>query len=451
MAKSYRQRSASSASSRQRTGSTSAERRSDAASASTAGRRSDAAGTGASVSGRRSDAAGAGAAGRRSDAAGASVSTTGRRSDAAGTGASAAGRRSDAAAAGVRGRRSDAATATRKKSGDTKKSKKSQPERSHVRSPNQVHPRTPKVLDSPSDAPYIEDESSVGSRRSASSLGRTRNSAGSRNTSGYRRRNAATGARKKRGLGLVPKLAIVFGIVLLLFGGAISLYYSNLFPLTNITVAGNVKLQSGYVTSLAAVPEGSTFFRTDREAIRARLLTEPWILDASVERGFPDTLVLRITEQPVAAVVSIVPETANDSVEQWIIAEDGTWIALVEEDVVGHARINPEELVRLVKIKDVSAVVRPVAGVKETDAGIINALTMLNNFSKEMRDMVAVISAPDAVQTTMTLYNNVRVAFGAAVDITAKERAIASLLAEYEGTITYINVRVADRPTHRTV
>ncbi|MDR1358147.1 MAG: cell division protein FtsQ/DivIB, partial [Coriobacteriales bacterium] len=74
---------------------------------------------------------------------------------------------------------------------------------------------------------------------------------------------------------------------------------------------------------------------------------------------------------------------------------------------------------------------------------------LLRDFSPEMRAMVASISAPDAVKTTLTLYNNVGVAFGAAEDIEAKEQAIATLLAEHEGKVTYINVRVADRATYR--
>jgi len=248
----------------------------------------------------------------------------------------------------------------------------------------------------------------------------------------------------------MSKLLVVLVVVVALAGGVTAVYFSSLFPVTNITVTGNSKLQSGYLIRLAAVPEGSTFFRVDTDSIRDRMLMEPWILDVSVDKGFPDTIVLRITEQPIAAVVSIVPETANDSVQQWVIATDGTWIAQVEEDVVGQARINPEELVKLPKIKDISAAVRPVPGEKETDEGIVNALALLNGFSQEMREMVAVISAPDAIKTNLTLFNNVGVAFGIAEDIEAKELAIATLLAENEGTIISINVRVADRATCRT-
>lgn len=248
---------------------------------------------------------------------------------------------------------------------------------------------------------------------------------------------------------MVPKLAIVLVIVVALIGGFTALYFSSVFAITTVEVAGNQKLQSSYVVSLAEVPEDSTILRTDTEGITARLLSEPWIQKVEVERAFPSTLVLHITEQPAAAVVSIVPETANDSTRQWIIAQDGTWIAEVSDDSSSVVQLDAKELVALPKIKDVSAAVRPESGVKETDKGVVNALALLQGFSAEMRAMVASISAPDAVKTALTLYNNVGVAFGAAEDIEAKEKAIATLLSEHEGTITYINVRVADRATYR--
>jgi len=316
-----------------------------------------------------------------------------------------------------------------------------------------VRPTTPRVLDAPagSATPLDLDEEGT-SRRSAGSrsgAGGSSRSGGARRGSSSRRSSSAKkgGMRARSSVGF--KLLVSLAVAIVLSGGIIALYFSPAFPITNVTVAGNSKLQSGYVIKLADVAEGSTFFRVDVESIRARLLTEPWIQDVSVERGFPDTVVLRITEQPIAAVVSIVPGTANDSIQQWVIAMDGTWIAMVEDDVVGHARINAEELVRLTKIRDISAAVRPVPGMIETDEGISNALALLRGFSPEMRGMVSVIAAPDAVRTNLTLSNNVGVAFGAAEDIEAKERAIATLLAEHEGTITFINVRVADHATYR--
>jgi cell division protein FtsQ len=244
-------------------------------------------------------------------------------------------------------------------------------------------------------------------------------------------------------------LAVVLVVLVVVVGGFLALYFSDLFAITRVEVAGNEKLQSSYVLGLAAVPEDSTLLRTDVQGITGRLVAEPWVEQVELERVFPDTLILHITEQPVAAVVDIVPETANDTTKQWIITENGTWISEVNSTSNEGVQIDAEDFVALPKIRDVSAAVRPESGAVESDEGVTNALALLRGFSPEMREMVASISAPDAVKTTLTLYNNVGVAFGAAEDIEAKEQAIATLLAEHEGKITYINVRVANRATYR--
>ena len=322
---------------------------------------------------------------------------------------------------------------------------KYQPKRIHARSSNLVQTTTPRVLDS-SRVSTPEDEGKpsgkAGARReAATSSAKTR---GGRRSTSSQTKKAATQKQSAK-----PKLFIGLGICAVIVAGVVALYFSSVFSITRIEVSGADKLDSQYIINLAEVSEDSTFLRTDVGGIKERLLTEPWIQSAEVDRVFPSTLVLRITEQPIAAVVDIVPETANDVVQKWTISADGTWMSEVNSASSEGVQISEEEYVGIPKIKDVSAAVRPEPGKKVSDEGIINALTLLAGFSPEMRSMVATISAPDAVKTTLTLYNNVGVAFGVAEDIKEKERAIATLLAEYEGTITYINVRVADRATHR--
>ena len=260
------------------------------------------------------------------------------------------------------------------------------------------------------------------------------------------------------------KLIIAVAVIVALVGGYTALYFSSIFPITSIEVAGVAKLQSDYVLDLAEVPKDSTILRTDVEGIEARLLSEPWIQDVKVERVFPSTLVLHVTEQPVAAVVDIVPETANDSGQQWAISETGLWIAKInrvsaEESSSKNTttaststtavEINKEELLMLPKVKDVSAAVRPEPGAQESDKGVTSALTLLREFSPEMREMVASISAPDASNIVLTLYNNVRVNFGTAEDIEAKERATATTLEGREETLISINVRIPERVTYK--
>ena len=117
--------------------------------------------------------------------------------------------------------------------------------------------------------------------------------------------------------------------------------------------------------------------------------------------------------------------------------------------VLTDAYVEPSELAGLLHIKDVSRNANPQIGQSVTDEGVLNALAIIKGFSPQMLALVQNISAPDKVKTMLTLTNNVGVAFGAAEDIQAKESVILALLDEHKDTLTYINVRVADRATYR--
>jgi cell division protein FtsQ len=125
------------------------------------------------------------------------------------------------------------------------------------------------------------------------------------------------------------------------------------------------------------------------------------------------------------------------------------WLGSVDTVNSVSVQVSEELLDSLPSIRDVPRTVIPELGSLATEGGILNALAILGGLSAEMRGQVSSISAPDAVKTVLTLKNNVTVAFGAAEDIEAKEIAVKTLLAEHQGTITSINVRVPDRATYR--
>ena len=60
------------------------------------------------------------------------------------------------------------------------------------------------------------------------------------------------------------------------------------------------------------------------------------------------------------------------------------------------------------------------------------------------------VSATDAEGTTLTLDDNVEIAFGKAENIRDKERVVLKIMEE-NPTVVYINVRVVDRPTWRAL
>jgi hypothetical protein len=91
----------------------------------------------------------------------------------------------------------------------------------------------------------------------------------------------------------------------------------------------------------------------------------------------------------------------------------------------------------------------PTAGSTCGDGGILNALAVVSELSQELSSHVVSIYAESAEQTTLMLDSGIEVAFGTATSVSEKERVVLQLLADHEGSISYINVRVADRPTWR--
>ena len=208
------------------------------------------------------------------------------------------------------------------------------------------------------------------------------------------------------------------------------------------------------VAQAAAVPEGSTMLRVDTKAIEERLEKDGWIADAKVIRSLPSTLTLKITERSIAAVVTI-SSTENQQDEDWAIGADGVWICKLPSQDSDEAADIPasvyEQADGAMKITDVPYGVAPVAGSKATDASVTNALDIISGMTTDLADSVVSISATDGKNATIMLDSGIEIAFGEAKDIRTKERVCLELMNEYPDQIAYINVRVADRPTWRSI
>jgi cell division protein FtsQ len=270
-----------------------------------------------------------------------------------------------------------------------------------------------------------------------------------------RRRQLQRQARRKQRstLRIVALAALAVLVVLAVTG--IVVYNSSAFAITEVRVQGAQRLTAEHLTSLAAVSNETTLLRVDTAGIEQRLALDPWVMSATIRRDFPATLTLVITERPIEALVSILPSTATGTTAQWLVSSDGIWLSAANPSteagsVCANAWVPPSELLTLPQIKDVARTARPVEGDPISDEGILNTLTILTAFSPETRAMVQSVSAPDKIKTALTLRNHVQVSFGVAEDIPEKEAAMLALLKEFEGTITQINVRVANRATYKT-
>ena len=99
-------------------------------------------------------------------------------------------------------------------------------------------------------------------------------------------------------------LSMVLTLLLLAGLGYIgqSLQKPGSFPIRKVAVEGDFRhLAPGYVQTLVGGALHGGFFQIDVQRLRLGLLREPWVREASVQRVWPDTVRVIITEQVPAA------------------------------------------------------------------------------------------------------------------------------------------------------
>lgn len=255
----------------------------------------------------------------------------------------------------------------------------------------------------------------------------------------------------------IVRISVVIALIGALVIGGVAVYNSDLFAITNVQVTGVEHLTATEMTELASVPANTTLLRVDAGGIQQRLLRDAWVKEASVNRVFPDTLELAITERTIAAVVSVPVDSAQNT-EDWAIASDGTWLMSIPEAGSEASKTISQNVyddaAEVLHISDVPLGVSPEVGTHCTDANIVNALDIVNGLTTDLADQVKSVKATETTSTVLTLENGIEIAFGEAgttEEIRTKERVILKLMEENPGTISYINVRVVDRPTWRSL
>lgn len=115
-------------------------------------------------------------------------------------------------------------------------------------------------------------------------------------------RHAAKSEAVRSRRGWVLPLVIIPSLLSALFWGAATLFDPETLPITTVRVENELKYlgrETVRRTVLTYVREG--FLRVDVEAIRKELEMLPWVAEASVRRGWPDVLSIRLREQQASA------------------------------------------------------------------------------------------------------------------------------------------------------
>lgn len=267
---------------------------------------------------------------------------------------------------------------------------------------------------------------------------------------GQKRASAAQRVTRASRVPLIV-LGIIVAVIMVAVIALAAISNTGAFAIKNVDIEGTDHLTEDEVSVLVDIPEGSTLLNVDAEGIEASLMRDSWIESVDVNRVFPDTLEVKVTERKVGAIAEV-PIGTNQTIQKWALAEDGMWLMAIPErsSELGQklsARIY-EDADTALHIKGVPYGVQPEIGAYCTDDSVLNALSIINGLTTDLADEVKTVTATDAESTLLTLKSNVEIAFGTADNVREKER-ICNQIMEENPSVVYINVRIPDRPTWR--
>ncbi len=268
-----------------------------------------------------------------------------------------------------------------------------------------------------------------------------------------RREERAERMRKSSRQYLIRLFAIAVAIAALV-GGGIALYNSPAFTISNVRVVGVEHLTSDEMAQLANVPADSTLLRVDADAIASRVKQSSWVENVQVNRVFPDTLEIDVTERSIFAVVEM-PNESGTSTKRWAIAPDRTWLMPIPDASSEAAQTTSSKIYEdadsAIQIVGLPFGTNAEIGQTCSDVVVNNALDILQEMTTDLAGHVVKVSAASIAETSLFLDNGMEIAFGTAEDIRDKERAILKIMETYPDGVAYINVRMVDNPTWRSI
>lgn len=209
----------------------------------------------------------------------------------------------------------------------------------------------------------------------------------------------------------IVRPALVLAIVVTMVGGAVwAAWSSPLLAVQSITVKGTSRLTRADVLAAAKVPLGRSMLRLDPGRMRARVASLPAVAAVTIDRDWPNRLVITVTERRPVAV------TANDGGAELI---DGTGVAFAT------AVDAPSGLLRL----DLGAAV-PGPG----DADARAALAVWAELPKALRSAVESVAAPSPADVTLQLSGRRTVVWGDPAQAARKLVVLRALMTHPAGT-----------------
>lgn len=190
------------------------------------------------------------------------------------------------------------------------------------------------------------------------------------------------------------------GAVLLLGVGIYVMLFSPVFAARHVDVGGTALLQAETVEAAAAVPLGTPLLRQDTGAIAARVAELAPVAEVEVERTFPDTVTILVTERVLAY------QLQRDGGVDWVDAS-GVVFNFTPEPTAGVVQVvadGPDERLR----RDIATVV-----------GLIPA---------ELLPQVELVQATAVDRIVLELSGKRKVVWGSSEESELKGQVLAALL-----------------------
>ncbi|MDP9823506.1 cell division protein FtsQ/DivIB [Nocardioides massiliensis] len=220
-------------------------------------------------------------------------------------------------------------------------------------------------------------------------------------------------------------LVLAAGVLVVVGAAVWGVLFSSLLGVDRVEVEGTDLLSAATVRSAAAVPAGEPLARVDLAAAEARVEELVEVADATVRRGWPDAVVVEVTEREAVAVV-VVEDRFRGMDETGVLFRD-------------FARQPP----RL-------PVVRISAGTR-TEA-LAEAAAVLRHLPPVLDGAVDHVIVRTVDDITVVLRDGRRVVWGSAEDSGNKGDVLAILLEQETGDapVREYDVSVPGQPTTRS-
>ena len=115
------------------------------------------------------------------------------------------------------------------------------------------------------------------------------------------------GSRGRRALGLLGRLAVAvalaWGVLLAVQAGYQYVTTSSRFEAKSLVFEPTPHVPVDRLRDLMGLEPGTNILAVDTAALQAKIVEEPWVKAATVERSLPDTLVVQVEEHEAAAVL----------------------------------------------------------------------------------------------------------------------------------------------------